>query len=124
MSIFDLLSGAVDAAGQSVLADVKGIGSSVASGLAFELKTNFGPAFILGGVYHAPDAQGNVQGNANPGLLDILGIKIGGRILSADGSTLFKYGDEPATSYVYAGAAILVCVSALYLMYRGVRSFR
>jgi hypothetical protein len=125
MSLWDVLSGAVDGAGHALVSDVQGVGQSLVSGLSFELKTNFGPAFILGGQYHAPDAAGNASPQvSNPGLLDVLGIQIGGRVIDAGGNTLFKYGDEPPTSPLYAAGALLLIGGALFLMLRGLRSFR
>jgi hypothetical protein len=122
MSVWAILDGAFQNAGAVVAGDIQGVGQSVLSGLSIRVKTNLGPAFIVGGQYNAPTPGNPNPQPANPGLLDSLGIEVGAEILSADGSVLFRYGDLPPTSPLAAAIALVVLAGVLFLLYRGVRA--
>jgi hypothetical protein len=122
MSLWSALDSAFSNAGAVLAGDVQGIGQSVVSGLSVRVKTNFGPAFIIGGQYTAPTAANPNPAPANPGILDTLGVEIGAEVLSADGSVLFHYGDMPPTNPLYTALALAALLALGFLVYRGIRA--
>lgn len=122
MSLWSSLDSAFAYAGSALAGDVQGIGQSVVSGLSVRVKTNLGPAFLVGGQYTAPTSSNPNPSPSNPGILDTLGVEIGAEVLSADGSVLFRYGDMPPTSPLYAGLALAAVLALAFLVYRGIRA--
>lgn len=123
MNLWSELDGAFSNAGAVLAGDVQGIGQSVLSGLSVRVKTNFGPAFIVGGQYTAPSSGNpNPAPSTTPGLLDTLGVEVGAEVLSADGSVLFRWGDLPPTNPIYAAIGIAAVLGIGYLIIRGIRS--
>lgn len=121
MSLWTTLDGAFHNAGSVLSGDVSNIGQSVISGLSVRVKTNLGPAFMVGGQYTAPTASNPNPAPAHPGILDTLGVEVGAEVLSADGSVLFRYGDMPPTSPIAAAMALLALAGLVFLLYRGIR---
>jgi hypothetical protein len=122
MGLWASLDSAFQGAGAALAGDVQGIGQSVISGLQVRVKTNFGPAFTVGGQYTAPTPNNPNPVPANPGLLDSLGIEVGAQVLSADGSVLFTWGDMPPTNPIYAALGIAALIAVGYLIVRGIKS--
>lgn len=121
MSLWSSLDSAFQNAGSVLSGDVQNLAQSVVSGLSVRVKTNLGPAFLIGGQYTAPSASNPDPVPANPGLLDTLGIEVGAEVLSADGSVLFRYGDLPPTNPIYAALLLAALVGVAFLVYRGIR---
>lgn len=122
MSLWSDLDSAFSTAGAALTGDVQNIGQSVLSGLQVRVKTNFGPAFIVGGQYTAPTPSNPNPVPANPGLFDTLGIQVGAEVLSADGSVLFTWGDLPPTNPIYAALGVAALLALGFLVYRGIKA--
>lgn len=124
MSVFSTLDSAFGSAVQSVSNDAGNIVGSVLSGVQVQIKTNLGPAFLVGGLAtnSGTDGNGNATQSTSPGLLSAFGLKYNVTILGADGKPITTIGDPPATDPAVIAYYSALTLGVAYLIYRGVRS--
>jgi hypothetical protein len=124
VNLWQQLDAAVKAAGSAVSTDLNGVVDSALSGLQLQVKTNLGPAFLVGGLASkqtASDGSQSTQGS--PGLFHLLGLQYSVQLLDANGKEVTHYGDPPATNPILATVYAVAALGSVYLIYRGVRSF-
>lgn len=98
--------------GADLLSVLSSSAARAAGNVSVEVKTNLGPPLTFSNLT-AP----------GPSALDLLGVQYSVTVLDAQGRVLVKTADPPATNVLLATAYVTVFAGALFVFYRGFRSF-